>query len=115
VEALEHRKYMHLGEERPGSDSITYKAARKFLDMNLYDIRREKSDFAKKTNYDFLRTTQLLARYTTANNLGANPKVALTGFLTTMWSHLINAISGNGYSFTDAHDAGKEVLWFALK
>lgn len=115
VDALEHRKYIHLGEERNGEDSNTYKAARKFLDMNLYDIRREKSDFAKKTNYDFLRTVQLLARYTTANNLGANPKVALTGFLTTMWSHIINAISGNGYSFHDAHDAGKEVLWFTAK
>lgn len=115
VDALENRTYSHLGEDIKGKDSNTYKAARKFLDMNLYDIRREKSDFAKKSNYDFLRTTQLLARYTTANNLGANPKVALTGFLTTMWSHLINAISGNGYSFHDAHDAGKEVLWFALK
>ena len=83
--------------------------------MNLYDIRREKPDFAPNSNYDFLRTTQLLARYTTANNLGANPKVALTGFLTTMWSHMINSISGNGYSFKDAHDAGKEVLWFTLK
>jgi len=32
-----------------------------------------------------------------------------------MWSHLINAVSGNGYSFEDAHNGGKEVLWFSLK
>ena len=117
VDALERRKLVRSGgrEIIEGKNTNSYQAARKFLDMNLYDIRREKPDFAPNTNYDFLRTTQLLARYTTANNLGANPKVALTGFLTTMWSHFINSVSGNGYSFWDANDAGLEVLWFALK
>ena len=52
--------------------------------------------------WEYTKTLQLLKRYTTANNLGANPKVAMVGFLTTTYGHLINSLCGNGYGASDA-------------
>lgn len=109
VDMLEARTYKkRSGTEREeavlGKDTGTYKKARKFLDINLYGMRRTKYQIqiTPELQWEVTKTVDLLKRYTTANNLGANPKVALVGFLTTFYGHLINSIIGNSYAYDDA-------------
>jgi hypothetical protein len=80
--------------------------------MNLYDIRREKHTvrLSKNSIWQYTNALEMLKNYTTANNLGLNPKVSIVGVLTSQYNHLINAISGNGYSFGDANFGGAEVI-----
>lgn len=85
--------------EKQGTSSNTYNMARTFLDMNLYDIRK-KTLFGFNIGNKHFETAKFLStirRYTTANNLGANPKVAVVGLLTSAFSHIINAITGEKY------------------
>ena len=85
--------------EKQGSSSNTYGMARTFLDMNLYDIRK-KSLFGFNIGNKRFETAKFLStvrRYTTANNLGANPKVGVVGLLTSSFAHIINSITGEKY------------------
>ena len=99
-------------EEIGGQNTNTYQFAKKFLEMNLYDIRREKHTvrLSKNSIWQYTNALEMLKNYTTANNLGLNPKVSIVGVLTSQYNHLINAISGNGYSFGDANFGGAEVI-----
>lgn len=99
-------------EEIGGQNTKTYQFAKKFLEMNLYDIRREKHTvrLSKNSIWQYTNALEMLKNYTTANNLGLNPKVSIVGILTSQYNHLINAISGNGYSFGDANFGGAEVI-----
>lgn len=100
-------------EDIKGEQTNTYQTASKFLEMNLYDIRRDRG---KKYNTSTTMTWQasyaldLIRDYTTTNNLGMNPKVSIVGMLTSQWNHLINALTGNMYSFGDANFGGTEVI-----
>lgn len=104
-------------ESVKGVDTRTYSAARKFLDMNLYGIRQKNAgiEIAPDIHYEFTKTLQLIGKYTTANNLGANPKVALVGYLTTTYGHMINAVCGNAYNPSDAAFAAKTVTGYMVK
>jgi hypothetical protein len=55
---------------------------------------------------DLTKILSLLKRMTTARNLGMNPKVAMVGFFTTMFTHVINGIVGYKYSKSDMFNAG---------
>lgn len=72
------------------------KNARTFLDMQLYGQYITRIPFLKK--YEVTIALQTLKQYTTAINLGMNPKVAAVGFMTSLWTHLINACTGQKYS-----------------
>jgi hypothetical protein len=85
--------------------------------MNLYGMRRIKETWqvTPQLQWEVTKTADLLKRLTTANNLGANPKVALVGFLTTYYGHIINAITGNGYDYHDAAAGAKIVTSYILR
>jgi hypothetical protein len=55
---------------------------------------------------DIPKFMALIKRYTTARNLGMNPKVAAVGFLTTSFTHIINGLVGYKYSTSDMFKAG---------
>ena len=77
---------------RGGRDSNTWKAARKFLDMNLYNIRSD-------DNYGkcLAKLGKALRSAAVAINLGGNAAVAITGFTTLAWTDMVNAICGLHY------------------
>jgi hypothetical protein len=117
VDTIANRKYNKRSdtssqiEEIDGKDTKTYEFASKFLEMNLYDIRREKNTLRLNKNsiWQYTNALEMLKNYTTANNLGLNPKVSIVGVLTSQYNHLINSIAGNGYSFGDANFGAGEV------
>lgn len=122
VDMLEKRNYKkkQAGEREEiilGKDTKNYRKARTFLDMNLYGMRRIKETWqvTPQLQWEVTKTADLLKRLTTANNLGANPKVALVGFLTTYYGHIINAITGNGYDYHDAAAGAKIVTAYILR
>lgn len=75
-----------------GKESRTYQAAKKFLDMNLYDIRQDKG-----AGVFWSRVGAMYRNAASVINLGGNPMVALTGMITLMYNDLINAITGYKY------------------
>lgn len=78
--------------------SRLFNAAEKFLEMNLYDMRRSSTTFnIGPIELQWSKTVSLWKTWTTRRNLGMNPKVALTGFLTTIGTHILNTISGQNY------------------
>lgn len=78
--------------------SSTGEAAEKFLEMNLYDIRRSNHIYnIGNIQWQWSKTVSLWKEWTTKQNLGCNPKVAITGFLTTMGAHIVNMITGQNY------------------
>ena len=127
-------KLATLGKNQPsgkivaGATSNTYKAARKFLDMNLYDIRSS-GNYPRGLVY-FGRVIRMLA---TVINLGLNPCVAAVGLLTEMWTDMINGMVGmkygKGWFFKhpikylkswllnqdNNQSAGREVMWSLIK
>lgn len=60
----------------------------------MYDKARIRINFWG-INID--KTLSLARRYVTALNLGLNPKVAVVGFLTTMYNHLVFSLTGQRY------------------
>lgn len=79
-------------------ESNVYKFARAFLEMNLYNLRRQQLNINLKNvniNLQYTKTLELWKEYATARNLGANPKVAITGMFTSSYVHLINQITGS--------------------
>lgn len=100
-----------------GSESNTYKAARQFLDVNMYDIRTQKMEktlFGKYT-IDFSKIAKLFRDMTTAINLGLNQAVALTGFTTSTTAHIVNAITGRRYDITCAAIGAKKFISYLFK
>lgn len=86
-------------------ESKTYKSARKFLEMNLYNIRRTQASFKKLgINFEYTKALELWKEYATARNLGANPKVAVVGTMTSTYVHLINQLVGSIPGVHDKYD-----------
>lgn len=82
-----------------GINSKTFEFINKWVEMNLYDKARLKFNLNKGgININFDKTLQLSRRYITARNLGLNPKVAVVGFLTTMYNHIVYTLTGQRYS-----------------
>lgn len=92
----------------PGKSSKTLKSAQKFVEMNLYNVR---SDTKKLGSLNLGKAAQNFSKLTQALNLGMSPAVALTGFFTTQYTHLINAITGDrGYGMKEWTSATNEVI-----
>ena len=75
-----------------GRNSRTYQAAKKFLEMNLYDIRQDKGWGATMS-----KIGAAFRELATIVNLGGNPIVALTGFFTLVWNDMVNSVVGYKY------------------
>lgn len=105
---IKRKKYIFFGEE---TDSRVYTTAQKFLEMNLYDMRRtnKKLKFGK-LEWNYSKAVSTWKAWTTARNLGLNPKVALTGFMTSMGMHIINSLVGQNYSIKDSGVAFSESI-----
>ena len=99
-----------------GTDSNTAKVARKFLDMNLYNIRNQRYEY-NIFGYDINlgKAASLFRAFTVALNLGMNAAVAATGFFTASYSHIVNAIVGTKYGVKESHQAGVEVMYHLLQ
>ena len=102
VDFLEQRKTKstktHFKKGKNKDKSRLFNAAEKFLEMNLYDIRRSSTTFnIGPIELQWSKTVSLWKTWTTRRNLGLNPKVALTGFLTTLGTHILNTITGQHY------------------
>ena len=98
------------GEEKIAKgQSNTYKTARKFLDMYMYDIRARKSQLST-AGVSWDKVGKMLKQYSVAVNLGQSPKVAIVGLLTTLIQHLLNAVVGYRYSMKDLGTATLEVM-----
>jgi hypothetical protein len=76
--------------------------------MFLYSIKQEP---IQAGNWNISKGAQLLKMATTAINLGASPVVALTGFFTSSYAHMINALVGDkAYGGIEAAEAAWIVL-----
>jgi hypothetical protein len=62
--------------------SNSFKAARRFLDMQMYGQYTNRFSIANG-KYEVSIALQTLKQYTTAVNLGMNLKVAAVGFMTS--------------------------------
>lgn len=89
--------------------SNTYNAARKFLDMYMYDIRSKKGQYST-AGVSWDKIGKLAKDYSVAINLGQSPKIAIVGLLTTLMGHLLNAMVGYRYSMGDLSTATLEVV-----
>lgn len=113
VDAIEKRRYQIPTKDGsaqviPGQSSKSFEGAKKFVEMNLYNVR---SDTKKIGNLNLGKTAQNFSRLTQALNLGMSPAVALTGFFTAQYAHLINAIVGDrGYGINEWQQATTEVI-----
>lgn len=113
VDAIEKRRYQIPTKDGsaqviPGQSSKSFEGAKKFVEMNLYNVR---SDTKKIGNLNLGKTAQNFSRLTQALNLGMSPAVALTGFFTAQYAHLINAIVGDrGYGMNEWSQATTEVI-----
>ena len=123
MDMLEYRDYVKQKVDRKtgevkkktkhGKETNTYKSARKAVDMFLYGI---KSDPVEVGNWNVTKTAQLAKQATTAINLGGSAVVALTGFFTSSYAHIINSFVGNkAYGFREACAAAGIVLWSGIK
>lgn len=112
VDKFEHDEFLkHSGNDVTkvsGEKSNTFKYARQFLDMQMYGQWFSKYRIG---NYDISVMFKTLKQYTTAVNLGLNPKVAAVGYMTSMFVHTINAITGQKYSKKSATEAAIEVIY----
>lgn len=121
VDMMEDREYSKKNRKMQrttvkGDEANTTKVARKFLDMNLYNIRSQRYEyniFGKDINLG--KAAALFRNMTVAINLGLNIAVAGTGFFTAAYSHLINGLTGSRYGFKEVNQAGVEVMWHMLE
>ena len=91
-------------------ESNTYNYAKSIAERDLYDMQR--ITFGTGTfGVAASKIMQLWKRYTTARNLGMNPKVALVGFFTSMFAHLVNGCVGYKYGWKEMNRA----TWIVLK
>lgn len=123
MDMLENRDYIKKSVDRNtgkiiehktvGKDTNTYKSARKAVDMFLYGIKTKPIEVG---GWNLSKTAALAKQATTAINLGGSPVVALTGFFTSSYAHLINSFVGNkAYGFREAWSAAWIVLWSGIK
>lgn len=106
IDVLKQRKYIKKSfegesiQELSGSETQAYKAARKAADMFLYS---QLTDQIRTENVEWSKTLSLAKKATTAINLGLNPAVAITGFFSSAFAHLVNSIvSDQNYNIKDA-------------
>ena len=89
-------------------ESNTYQMARDWLDANLYDVKKIQQQHG---GVNWTKFASTFSMWTTATNLGLNPKVAIVGALTTGWTHVINALTGQKYDVNIANKAGFATIY----
>lgn len=104
-------------------ESNAYNQASKFLEMNLYNVKRSPLSWVSKQFHikgDVAKTLELWKEYSTAKNLGLNPKVAIVGGLTSFFCHTVRAIANSlpgvygNYNMVNGMRAFTEVLYKLL-
>lgn len=103
-------------DPKEGSETNVYKMAEKFINMNIYDVQTNNltiNVFNREIN--FTKLLQKLKNYGTLVNLGLNFSCAFTGFFTALHSHLSNIASGRFYTFFDALNAFKDMVWDLIR
>lgn len=127
LDVIQNRRYEILNNEtgnreiKEGKSTRTFKSAKKFVEMNLYNIRTFDNKIGlnvgdTRYNMNLGKTAQNFSRLTQALNLGMSPAVALTGFFTAQYTHLINAIVGDrGYGMNEWTQAAGESIGHFIK
>lgn len=104
------RKKLHA----TGRDSNTFQMARKFLDMNLYNIRMDAKN-SKVGKFNFNKFYSQYKKLTTAINLGLSPTVAIVGANAAMFAHQIQGMVGQRYDSRTAIKASNVVMGYLTK
>lgn len=99
-----------------GKESNTYKTAKKFLEMNLYNKRQNLGShefelFGKKRSFNHGKIVQAIRAFVTAVNLGCSPVVAAVGMFSTSVAHITQAITGQHYGKREALASGMQLLY----
>lgn len=102
--------------EISGENSNTYKTAKKFLEMNLYNKRQNlgKMDvtiFGKNIQFNWGKFASVARATVTAVNLGCSPVVAAVGFFSTSIAHITQAMTGQRYGKREAFQSGMQLLY----
>lgn len=99
-------------KEISGELSNTYKAASKFLEMNLYNKRKQLNHIQIKGKSINLGKFASVARALgTAINLGCSFSVAAVGAFSTAISHIVQSITGQHYGMREAFNAGMQAIY----
>lgn len=111
---LEDLKNMQLkkGSDVVGAnneESNVFKMARDYVDNDFYNIQLKDSS-EKDSDFSVTKFASTFQRWTTSRNLGLNPKVAGTGFLTSVFTHITNALTGYKYTRGDAARGAWDVM-----
>ena len=129
VDMLQNRKVMKnkysskhgkTQEEIAGINSRSYQTAKKFLEMNLYNKRMNTNIFnfnlfGKTITFNSTVFLALAKNSITAVNLGMSPVVALVGGFSTMFSHIVQSITGQKYGLREATQAGMQTIFDLIK
>lgn len=103
-------------EPKDGDQTNIYQFAKKFIDMNVYDVKLNSITFSiGEREYNITKLFNNLRIYGTLRNLGLNFACAFTGFFTALHSHLVNAITGRYYDFSDAAAGFKDLVYDTFK
>lgn len=96
----------------PKERTKTSEFAEAYLKHNLYG-----QDYSKNVVYgfDMSKAVMMMRQYTTARNLGMNPKVALVGMFSSLFAHTVNMVVGQKYSMSIGASAAKEVSLQIIK
>lgn len=107
LDLISRRKFIGTRSVKSGLETNTYQMARKFLDMNLYDQREDKSEVG---SFNINKPFKYAKAWATLVNLGCSIKVATVGFMTAYYSGLMNAITGKEYGITEWGIANAEMI-----
>ncbi|QOR57533.1 hypothetical protein [uncultured phage cr125_1] len=99
-------------EPKSGELTNIYQFAKKFIDMNVYDVKLNAITFSiGEREYNITKLFNNLRIYGTLRNLGLNFACAFTGFFTALHSHFVNALTGRYYDFSDAVYGFKDLIY----
>lgn len=107
LDLISRRKFIGTLFTKSGLETNTYQMARKFLNMNLYDQREDKSEIG---SFNINKPFKYAKAWATLVNLGCSIKVATVGFATAYYSGIMNAVTGKEYGLKEWGIANAEML-----
>lgn len=107
LDLISRRKFIGTRFVKSGLETNTYQMARKFLNMNLYDQREDKSEIG---SFNINKPFKYAKAWATLVNLGCSIKVATVGFATAYYSGIMNAVTGKEYGLKEWGIANAEML-----
>lgn len=107
LDLISRRKFIGTRFVKSGLETNTYQMARKFLNMNLYDQREDKSEIG---SFNINKSFKYAKAWATLVNLGCSIKVATVGFATAYYSGIMNAVTGKEYGLKEWGIANAEML-----